>query len=209
MKKIFTFILATAAMLTTTSCLKDEILVTDPDTGFEYDPHFDYSAPKPVVEFMTETNASTINCKDMKGVGAAYVNLTVDDAKKILEDVTVGVELDMTLAGANLLPAEAYKVRVHSMADDTYASFPLNAVIPAYAKLPNRRPNTEAGNPTENVQLYEANRQSVSLVIEVDASNLNLEAGAYKLPLCIKSVSGYEANVSGNYGYQVVTINLK
>lgn len=210
MKKIFTFILAAAAMLTTTSCLKDEVLVNDPDSGFEYNPHFDYSAPKPVVEFMTETNASTINCKDMKGVGAAYVNLTVDDAKKILEDVTVAVELDMTLAGANILPVEAYKVRVHSMVDDTYAAFPLNAVIPAFAKLPtDRRPNTVVGKPEENVQLYEANRQSVSLVIEVDASNLNIEEGTYQLPLRIKSVSGYEANVSGNYGYQVVTINLK
>lgn len=201
-------------MLTTTSCLKDEVLVTDPDTGFEYDPHFDYSAPKPVVEFMTETNASTINCKDMKGVGAAFVNLTVDDAKKIVNDVTVGVELDMTLAGANILPAEAYKVRVHSMVDDTYAAFPVQAVIPAYAKLPtDRRPNHEAGKPEvfgkDAPELWERNRQSVSLVIEVDASNLNLEAGAYKLPLRIKSVSGYDANVSGNFGYQVVTINLK
>lgn len=207
MKKIFTLIFIAAAMLSTTSCLEDEVLVND--SGVEYNPHFDYSAPKPVIEFMTETNASTINydSKNNKFEGAAYVNYTIDDAKKITEDVHVTVSLDPTLVSGNILPADAYKVRIHNMTGDSYGAFPVDAVIAAYSKLPNRRPNTIEGKPEENVQLYEANRQSVALVIEVNPES-GLEAGAYKLPLRITGVSGADANISGNFGYQVITVNV-
>lgn len=195
MKKIISFIFAAVALLSTTSCLEDEYL-------------YDYDNQQPVIEFMTETKASTINCSNMKGVGAAYVNYSISDAKKITEDIHVTVSLDESLvSGLAILPAEAYKLRIHSMANDTYGSFPADAVIPAYDKLPNRRPNTEAGSPEVNVQLYEANRQSVSLVVEVDAAGI--AKGTYYLPLRITAVSPNVAPISGNFGYQVITVNVK
>lgn len=197
MKKILSFIFCAVALLSTTSCLKDDYL-------------YDYDNQKAVIEFMTETKASTINCKNMKGVGAAYVNYSISDAKNITEDIHVTVSLDESLiAGKALLPAVAYKLRIHTMASDTYASFPADAVIPAYAKLPDRRPNTDPSNPTENVQLYEANRQSVALVVEIDAEATGIEAGTYYLPLRITSVSPNVAPISGNFGYQIITVNVQ
>ena len=68
MKKILSFIFCAVALWSTTSCLKDDYL-------------YDYDNQKAVIEFMTETKASTINCKNMKGVGAAYVNYSISDAK--------------------------------------------------------------------------------------------------------------------------------
>lgn len=185
MKKIFTLILGAVALFSTTSCLNDEYL-------------YDYDNQKCVVEFMTETNASTINCKEMKGQGNFWVNYGINFAQDITEDITVTVSLDPSLlaAGQEVLPASAYTISCISYAKTASGmSLPAELVIPAYSKQ----------NLNERIEWN--NRRNTQGTVVVDAEGI--EPGTYYLPLRISSVSPAVAPVSGNFGHQIVTVNVK
>lgn len=185
MKKIFTLLFAAATLLSTSSCLKDDYM-------------FDYDNMGTVVEFMTESNASTINCKEMKGQGSFWVNYTINYAEDIKEDINVTVSIDESLlkSSQKVLPTSAYTLSVESYAKTASGlSFPTELVIPAYSKQ----------NLTERTDWN--NRRNAMGTIVVDGSKI--EAGTYYLPLKISAVNPQVAPISGNFDYQIITINVK
>ena len=185
MKKILSYIMVAVSLLSTTSCLDDEYL-------------FDYDNMGEVVEFMTETNKSTINCKNMQGKGSFWVNYAINYAQDIKEDISVTVSLDESLlsAGQQLLPASAYSVSVESYAKTASGlSFPAELVIPEYKKQ------------DLTVRVEWNNRRNAQGTVVVNAAGI--EPGTYYLPMRITSVSPEVAPISGNFGTQVITINVQ
>ena len=185
MKKILSYIMVAVSLLSTTSCLDDEYL-------------FDYDNMGEVVEFMTETNKSTINCKNMQGQGSFWVNYAINYAQDIKEDISVTVSLDESLlsAGQQLLPASAYSVSVESYAKTASGlSFPAELVIPEYKKQ------------DLTVRVEWNNRRNAQGTVVVNAAGI--EPGTYYLPMRITSVSPEVAPISGNFGTQVITINVQ
>ena len=185
MKKFLSYILIAASLLSATSCLDDEYM-------------FDYDNMGEVIEFMTETNKSTINCKNLQGQGSFWVNYTINYAQDIKEDISVTVSLDESLlsAGQQVLPASAYSVSVESYAKTASGlSFPAELVIPEYKKQAL----------SERVDWN--NRRNAQGTVIVNAQGIN--PGTYYLPLRIKDVSPSVAPISGNFGTQVIIINVQ